>query len=238
MSRDPAFQALVDAAAERYRPAGRSFYHFARGKLGGDPVFRALLMQGVIRDGMHLTDLGCGQGVLLAMLQAAEDPAVRALWPRNRPRLPRHVATAGVDVRRDAILAAQVALGPSAHVEHGDIRNYIVPPSDVVTILDVLHYIGYDSQRRVLDQVFLNLSAGGFLVLRAGDAAAGWRFRLTLAGDWLITLMRGHWQRRFYTRTAAGWLTVLGETGFRATRQAMSHGTPFANVLFVARKPE
>jgi SAM-dependent methyltransferase len=238
MRRDPAFAAMVDAAAERYRAAGRSFHHFARGKLGGDPVFYALLRQGLIRDGAQLTDLGCGQGVLLALLQAAENPVVRALWPRHRPPLPKGVRGAGVDLRRDAIRAAQIALGPQARLQHGDIRTYIMPPSDVVTILDVLHYIGYDSQRRILDQVFLKLTPGGLLLLRAGDAAGGLRFRLTLAGDWLVTLVRGHWQRRFYTRTADGWLAVLRETGFIATRQPMSEGTPFANMLFVARKPE
>jgi SAM-dependent methyltransferase len=239
MSLDPAFQLLVETAAARYRPAGRSFYHFARGKLGRDPVFRALLLQGLIPSFTRLTDLGCGQGVLLALLAAAEDPKVRAQWPRGRPRLPRGVVGTGVDLRGDAVRAAKLALGVTAtRVQHGDIRTYVLPPSDVVTILDVLHYISYDSQRRVLDQVFLNLAPGGYLLLRAGDAAGGWRFRFTLADDWLITLVRGHWQRRFYTRTAEEWLAVLAEIGFRATLQPMSEGTPFANVLFIARKPE
>lgn len=238
MARDAAFRALVDAAADKYRPAGRNAYHFTRGKLSRDPVFFALLMQGLIPDNARVTDLGCGQGVLFALLAAAEDPGLRQQWPRDRPPLPQGVRGAGVDLRRDAVKAAQTALGSSIALQVGDIRRYVIPPSDVVTIFDVLHYIGPESQRRVLERVYLALKPGGLLLLRVGDADAGWRFKLTLAGDWFITLLRGHWQRRFFARGAREWVALLEEIGFYAALQPMSEGTPFANVLVVARKPE
>jgi SAM-dependent methyltransferase len=236
MATDTAFLSLVQAAAARYRPAGPTPYHFARGKLSGDPVFAAILRQGLIRDGARLVDLGCGQGVLLALLAAAEDPAVRAGWPADRPALPRAVHGRGVDLRADAIAAARVALGQGALVQTGDVREFLLPPCDVVTILDVLHYIDFNAQHRVLERVYQALAPGGVLLLRAGDAAAGWRFRLTLAGDWLITLVRGHWQKRFFCRSVAEWLHLLADIGFEARVQPMSEGTPFANVLLVGRK--
>ena len=34
-------RALVDAASQRFRAGGRFAWHFARGKLGGDPMFLA-----------------------------------------------------------------------------------------------------------------------------------------------------------------------------------------------------
>ena len=33
-------QRLIDRASQPFRSAGRFAYHFARGKLGGDPVYR------------------------------------------------------------------------------------------------------------------------------------------------------------------------------------------------------
>src|SRR5262249_53534098 len=60
-------RALVAAAALRYRAAGRFAYYFARGKLAGDPAFRAVLERGLVADGAVL-DIGCGQGLLAAWL--------------------------------------------------------------------------------------------------------------------------------------------------------------------------
>lgn len=236
MSRAAAFAALVAAAARPYRAAGRGPYYFARGKLGRDPVFAAILYQGLIGDGARLIDLGCGQGVLLALLAAAQDERVRAAWPAGLPALPRSVAAAGVDLRADAIAAARVALGVGARVQVGDIRDATLAECDVVAILDVLHYIDFAAQRRLLERIHAALAPGGRLLLRVGDAGQGLRFRFTLANDWLITLARGRWQRRFYCRSAAQWAALLGEIGFAAEFQAMSAGTPFANVLLVAQR--
>jgi SAM-dependent methyltransferase len=236
VANDARFRALVQAAAQRYRPAGRGAYHFAQGKLAGDPVFAAILQQGLIRDGARLTDLGCGQAVLLALLASAESASTERTWPRGWPPPPRNIKACGVDLRAAAIATARVALNGYAELAAADVRDFIVPASDVVTVFDVLHYIDFDAQRRLLEGIHAALAPGGRLLLRAGDASQGWRFRLTLAGDWLITLLRGHWQRRFFCRTGAQWQELLGEIGFTVELQPMHAGTPFANVLLVAEK--
>ncbi|HTT09970.1 MAG TPA: class I SAM-dependent methyltransferase [Burkholderiaceae bacterium] len=237
MSHQLAFAALVAAAALRYRPAGRSAYYFARGKLGGDPVFAAILRQGLIPDRARVIDLGCGQGVLLALLATAGDPRQGANWPRGLPPLPRDTTVRGVDLRAEAIEAARIALGHGAEVSVGDVRDARLAECDVVTILDVLHYIDFDAQVRLLERVHAALVPGGRLLLRAGDASRGWRFRFTLACDGLITLFRGSLQRRFYCRRGAEWLALLRQVGFDAQIQPMCAGTPFANVLLVGRRP-
>ena len=58
------FKSMVDLASARYRSCGRFAYHFARGKLLGDPAFPHLLEQGLIGRGARVLDLGCGQGLL------------------------------------------------------------------------------------------------------------------------------------------------------------------------------
>ena len=40
---DALFREMVEAAALSYRRSGPYAWHFAKGKLGGDPVFRFLL---------------------------------------------------------------------------------------------------------------------------------------------------------------------------------------------------
>ena len=237
MSPQLAFTGLVAAAAERYRPAGIGAYHFARGKLGGDPVFAAILRQGLIPDNARLVDLGCGQGVLLALLAAAQDPGVSIKWPQGLPPLPRHTDARGFDLRADAIEAARIALGHFADVAVGDACDASLPECDVVTILDMLHYIDYAAQRRLLERVFAAIVPGGRLILRAGDKSQGFRFWFTLFGDWLVTLKRGHLQRRFWCRTGDEWRELLQQVGFETAMQSMCEGTPFANVLLVGRRP-
>jgi len=237
VSDEIAFAGLVAAAALRYRPAGLGPYWFARGKLGGDPVFSAILRQGLIPDKARVIDLGCGQGVLLALLAAAQDPHQRQSWPSGLPPLPRDIVAHGVDLRADAIEAARIALGHGAHVAVSDIRDAKLTECDVVTILDVLHYLDFDAQRRLLERVYAALPSGGRLLLRAGDAAMGLRFRFTVVTDWLITLIRGRVQGRFWTRRGEEWLQLVRDVGFRAAVQPMCEGTPFANVLIVGHRP-
>jgi hypothetical protein len=116
------------------------------------------------------------------------------------------------------------------------VRDAKLTECDVVTILDVLHYIDYEAQHRLLERVYAALVPGGRLLLRAGDMSQGWRFRFTLAGDWLITLVRGHLQRRFFCRSGEQWLRLLRDVGFETQMQPMCAGTPFANVLLVGQR--
>ena len=231
-----AFRAAVERAAQRFRPAGHTPYHFARGKLGGDPIFAGVLRQGLIAPAARIVDIGCGQGVLAALLAEVE---VSSDWPTDWAPPPRGWTLAGFDLRRDAVAAGQRALSDlSARVQLtvGDARAMTLPPSDVAVIFDVLHYIDFAAQEAVLARVADSVVDGGRLLLRVGDAEAGWRFRVTLLGDWLITLVRGTPWPRFWTRPLTQWIALLERLGFDVDAQPMSEGTPFANVLLVATR--
>jgi hypothetical protein len=62
---------ILDHTSEPYRAAGKFALHFARGKLGLDPVFLAMLERGLFPDNARILDLGCGQGLLAAWLLSA-----------------------------------------------------------------------------------------------------------------------------------------------------------------------
>ena len=212
------FAALARDAARRYPAHDRFARHFAHGKLRGDPVFRFVLEQGLVPRGARLLDLGCGQGVLAALLATAgESPSIRGIELRDR------------DVER-----ARIAV-PEARFERGDIRTCEFGRADVIAILDVLHYIDFDAQRDVLARAREALAGGGALLLRVADADGSASLHYTLAMDRLATALRGRWISRFHCKPAAQWRRELEALGFSVQNHPMSEGTGFANVLLVAR---
>ena len=75
-SADQAWRELHARSCAPYRAAGRFAWHFARGKLGRDPVFRGLVERGELRCGdgpPRVVDIGCGQGLLASLLQQLAD---------------------------------------------------------------------------------------------------------------------------------------------------------------------
>src|SRR5579862_4113130 len=165
--------ALLERACTPYRRAGRFAYHFARGKLGGDPVFRALLELGLLRGCRRVLDLGCGQGLLAAWLHAAAHCSELGLWPAHWPPAPRPECVRGVEMAPREVARARAAFGPGCEVMLGDICSTDFGSADAVIVLDVLHYLPLALQCQVLRRVHAALPRGGVLLLRVGDAAAG-----------------------------------------------------------------
>jgi SAM-dependent methyltransferase len=226
---------LLDSACEPYRRAGRFAYHFARGKLGSDPVFHAILERGLLSDRSRLLDLGCGQGLLSAWLRAAQHCADRGQWPPSWPSAPRILATRGIELMAADVARAYIALGASCGIVQGDIRHADFGQADAVVILDVLHYMDKPAQQTILQRVRAALPAGGLLLLRVGDADGGWRFRYSQWVDKVVMLIRGHSLVTTHCRGLSEWRELLEHCGFRVEATPMSQGTPFANVLLVAR---
>ncbi|MGZ5662558.1 MAG: methyltransferase type 11, partial [Usitatibacter sp.] len=127
------------------------------------------------------------------------------------------------------------AAGQAATFTCGDIRSADLGDVDTVVILDVLHYIDFAAQENVLRRIRAALGHGGVLLLRVGDKSPALRFRFTDAVDRLVMALRGHRLERLYTRPLAEWKKQLVEMGFSVEAIPMSAGTPFANVLLVAR---
>ena len=223
MSAAAHYARLVEAASAPYRAAGRFAWHFARGKLRGDPAFRHFLEARLIPEGARLLDLGCGQGLLRALLDAA-----------GAPRL---ASYRGIELMARDVERARRALGDACGVARGDVRTAPFGAADVVVLLDVLHYMPRTDQDAVLARVRAALSAGGTLLLRVGDADGGLPFLLGNFVDWTVAFARGHGATRFHCRSVAQWRGALEALGFEVRAEPMSRGTPFANVLLVARAP-
>ncbi len=226
---------LVATAARRYRSAGPFAYHFARGKLGGDPVFAALLARRLVPDGARILDLGCGQGLLAAWLAAAVERHRAGEWYEGWPAPPTGWSFRGIDLSRRAVARATAALGAGACVEVGDIRAVAYAPSDAVVLLDVLHYLDEPGQRAVLGRALAALAPAGVLLIRIGDGDGGLRFRVSNWVDRVVLLARGRGFAPLHCRRLRDWIGVLERLGCRTDAVPMSGATPFANVLLVAR---
>ncbi len=225
---------MLDEASAPYRKAGLFAYFFARGKLGRDPVYRAILERGLLLGRARILDLGCGQSLLTAWLQVAQRAFVRGDWPAGWPDAPRPQSVHGIELMPRDVRRARCALGPDTDIVQGDIRHIDFGTQDAVVVLDVLHYMVADEQRAVLQRVRRALPEGGLLLLRVSDAGAGLRYRYTQWVDMIVMRSRGHPFAAPHCRSLADWRSLLQECGFDTEALPMSQGTPFANVLLIA----
>jgi len=230
------FRALAAAAARRYAASGRYARHYAYGKLTRDPVFRHLLQYGLIAPGARVLDVGCGQGLIAALFAAARERHGAGDWPDGWPA-PGARRVRGIDFAARDIERARAAGGADAEFTCADIRAADFGSADAIVMLDVLHYLDYAAQDALIDRAHRALAGGGVLLLRVADASTSLRFRITLAADRLASRLHGRRYGALHCRALAAWRVRLAEAGFRVEARPMSAGTPFANVLLVARCP-
>ena len=231
------FEALARAASRPFLLGGIYPWQFAQWKLRLDPVFLSLLRNGYLPDRGRLVDVGCGQGVLLGLLVAARERYLHGEWPPGWAPPPLNLELHGLERRRDRVWVARRALRDGAHIELCDVREAAFPRCSAIVALDLLLYLEPGAQQGLLEKAAAALEPGGLLLLREADAAAGFAYRVTRWSARVSAMGSGGIWPQIHCRSAAEWASLLEALGISVTvAEPMSEGTPFANVLFVARK--
>lgn len=223
---DAPFMAIVRRASDRYVNGSITAWEFARGKLRGDPLYRAVLYDGLLPSGGTLVDIGCGQGLMLAVLvEAAAGDAARASTSA-------FVSLVGVEIRPRVAALARGALNGDATIIEGDARQLEPAAARSVLLFDVLHLMSGDEQERLLAAIARAVEPAGVVLVREADASAGWRFSAVRIGNQLKAWTAGAWRQRFHFRPRAAWVECFSRHGFDAEVRPMGAGTPFGNVLY------
>jgi uncharacterized protein (DUF2062 family)/trans-aconitate methyltransferase len=222
---------LWERASDPYLTLSITAWEFARGKLRGDPLYRATAAAGLLRDGKILVDVGCGQGLTLSVLVQARRLWAEGAWPADALPPPRFARIVGIESRPRVARLAQEALGPAVEVLSCDARDSMPPEADTVLFFDVLHLMPPDDQERLIARANAALSPGGTILIREANPAGGWRFMAVRLGNRLKAIAVGRWRQRFHFRNVDAWASMLTRHGLRADVEPMDEGTPFANLL-------
>ena len=218
---DAAHRAAARRVAQRFRR--RSYARgYAGSKLRLDPVYRAAA-ESFAGAPLALLDIGCGMGLL-------------GLYLHERGICDAYLGV-DIDPRKLREGKAALAAGPSSlRLDAGDATR-MPPHRGHVALLDVLHYLPFESQAHALREAAERVAAGGALVIRTCLADGSWRFRATQAEEWL--LHAAGWMRRDGTRFIPRREQVeapLRDAGLAVASRPLWGATPFNSYLFVAKR--
>jgi len=209
------------------RRVGRRFarpWHrdYARAKLAMDPAYAAAAQAIEAGGAMPLLDVGCGMGLL-------------GFYLRERGWQGDYL---GVDFDPRKLAAGRAATRDGERIAFHDGRAQALPVfAGNVALIDVLHYLERDAQRVLLAEAAARVAPGACLVVRNVLRDRSWRFRATVAEEWLIHAIR--WMRaapRHYPLREEI-EQPLRDAGLEVAVQPLWGRTPFNSFLAVARRP-
>jgi len=217
-SDEGAFDAGLDRTAARYG-ASRFAQGYVRGKLSSDPVARAVARLAAHAPLGTVLDAGCGRGQLAVLLLelGLADRVFGFDWDAKK-----------------VLLATRAARGLAATFREADLRAPFAETVDTGLLIDVLHYLTDDEQDAVLRNVAR--AARRTVFVRELDPDRGWRSRVTRVQEIVTTALGVNRGARVRIRPISAIVAVLVAEGFEAEVAPCWGGTPFANVLIVARR--
>lgn len=213
-------RALLAAIAARYHECGHFAASYVAAKLRYDPLTQMLVSLGASEPFGQVVDAGCGRGQFSClMLQAGLANTV-----------------IGIDVNRhllDQARHAQRGLSFEARLQDLAVQPAL-PPGDSIMLLDVLYQMRPLAQGALLDAAAA--AARRTIIVRTPDPALGF-----LA--WTTHIMEVV-ARRFWPHSGAEvhaqpveWIARrLNRAGFSVAVAPCRAGTPFSNVLLIAKR--
>jgi uncharacterized protein (DUF2062 family) len=218
---DPIMSAIA-MARRRYDGLHPRFKWYARMKYVMDPCYRAIAPQ--VPPGAFTVDLGSGLGMLPVLLGVMGEGrrALGVEWDEAKVACGAH-ARRGLD---------------GIDVVAGDVRDFALPPCDVITLVDVLHYWDAKTQRAILERCKNALRAGGRLLVREGDPERRGGARWTRAVEKLVTRLGWNLGPAVRFRPIGELRAELESLGFVVRVDEVAAHTHPGNVLLIAEMVE
>lgn len=113
----------------------------------------------------HITDIGCGYGMMAHMLHFLSDE--------------RSITALDYDAEKIEVARHCFARSPQVQFFAADAMQFDYAPSDVFLISDMLHYLRPEQQQALLRRCIELLRPGGMLIIRDGDRDLGERHKGT-----------------------------------------------------------
>lgn len=211
-------------AIDRYRTQGRWTHGWAKGKLRGDPAYRAALDR--LPTAGRLLDIGCGEGYLLALAATARPGLTLIGLDHDERRL---------DIARTAL--ADLVRSGRAELSKADAAEVAFPEADAVALLDVLHYLPIQEQDHLIARAAGALRPGGLLLIRDAEPDRSPRSFVTKAAERLARLTGRHRGRGLFFRSLDDTAAACRAGGLTTELTDCDEGTPFRNRLLSARRP-
>lgn len=228
---DATFDALATQAGQRYDCDSLTLWQFANAKLRFDPVYRDALRSPALPATGTLVDVGCSQGLMLALLAAARDT------PAGGSQVPRFETLVGVELRPQVARQARAALGADATIIEADAAAASLPAADAALVFDVLHLLPSARQQQLLAALFAAVRPGGALLVREAPRVRGFGFAMVERANRFKAWFTGTPQRAFHFRTADQWQALFAEAGFTNAGDPARTQGPLGNALFALRRP-
>lgn len=220
----PAFEAALDRAIQGTRPRYRGWnlntWCYGSWKVVLDPCYRAVAPH--VPPGALTVDLGSGFGLLACVLaQLGEGRRVVGVeYDRTKHR-------AALRATRDL---------PQVQLTLGDMRTFDLPPCQVVTCLDVLHYLDPADQRAMLAKAFAALEPGGCILVRETDASRQGGTRFTRGFERFALAVGFNRGGRPSFRSGEAWAEALRAAGFQVAASEVANRLNPGNLLLLGVK--
>ena len=176
-------------------------------------------------EGGTLLDLGCGNGLFLALAKKA------------KPNL----ELIGLDLSREKIAAAQKAFEVSSNrvpqLAVMDIADFPEQSVDVITIIDVLYLVPLERWQGILEKCFRCLKPGGKVLLKEMDRSVAWKFLLLYLEETLAVKVLGLTLGSQFTFPESQAIRLrLARAGFQVEEMAIHCGYFVPHHLWIAQR--
>lgn len=154
---------------KRYRSIGSRIFILIR-----DIIMPFRIIEKYVPKKGKIIDVGCGHGALSLYL---------GLKGKKRK-------VSGYDLDRQRIKSARYAASGISNVKFAvkDLRKSTdLKDADAVLLIDLLHHIPYDSQKKVLKECFKRLKKGGKLIIKDMSDLPRWKYYFNYFHDMVIS---------------------------------------------------